>query len=447
MINRRNLLLGSAVGLVAASLPLRAQQDHSAHQQHNAGVDHTKHKPSAKTTKNIPAVSTKKMEPTPQGYRPVITPNGRTLGFRMNDGVKEFHLIAEQIEHEFAPGTKIKAWGYNGSTPGPTIEAVEGDRVRIYVTNKLPEHTSIHWHGILLPWGMDGVSGLTQPPIKPGETFVYEFTLNQHGTHMYHPHADEMVQMAMGMMGMFIIHPKEELSPAVDRDYAVLLHNWAVHPGTYRPDPNVMSEFDLWTMNSKVFPAIESMVAQTGERVRIRVGNLSMWNHPIHLHGVQFELTGSDGGRWPQAQWRKEVTEIVGVGQTRDLEFIAVPGDWAFHCHMSHHTMNAMGHGVPNMLGVKQPEAQINKVLPGYMAMGETGMAEHQVHTDMGHMPGPENTLPMMMGEGRYGKLEMGGMFSMIRVRDQLGSVADLYEAPEGTQAKRVAKIPDGIPN
>ncbi len=447
MINRRNLLLGSAVGLVAASLPLRAQQDHSAHQQHNAGVDHTKHKPSAKTTKNIPAVSTKKMEPTPQGYRPVITPNGRTLGYRMNDRVKEFHLIAEEIEHEFAPGTKIKAWGYNGSTPGPTIEAVEGDRVRIYVTNKLPEHTSIHWHGILLPWGMDGVSGLTQPPIKPGETFVYEFTLNQHGTHMYHPHADEMLQMAMGMMGMFIIHPKEELSPAVDRDYAVLLHNWAVHPGTYRPDPNVMSEFDLWTMNSKVFPAIESMVAQTGERVRIRVGNLSMWNHPIHLHGVQFELTGSDGGRWPQAQWRKEVTEIVGVGQTRDLEFIAVPGDWAFHCHMSHHTMNAMGHGVPNMLGVKQPEAQINKVLPGYMAMGETGMAEHQVHTDMGHMPGPENTLPMMMGEGRYGKLEMGGMFSMIRVRDQLGSVADLYDAPEGTQAKRVTRVPDGIPN
>lgn len=451
MINRRTLLLGSAAGLVAASLPLQAQHDHSAHQKNNTGVDHSQHtsvkKIVGKTTKNIPAVSTQKMEPTAQGYRPVITPNGRTLAYRLNDGVKEFHLIAEEIEHEFAPGTTIKAWGYNGSTPGPTIEAVEGDRVRIYVTNKLPEHTSIHWHGLLLPWGMDGVSGLTQPPIKPGETFVYEFTLTQHGTHMYHPHADEMVQMAMGMMGMFIIHPKEPVTPAVDRDYAVLLHNWAVHPGTYKPDPSVMSEFDLWTMNSKVFPAIESMVAQTGERVRIRVGNLSMWNHPIHLHGVQFELTGSDGGRWPQSQWRKEVTEIVGVGQTRDLEFIAVPGDWAFHCHMSHHTMNAMGHGVPNMLGVKQPEAQINKVLPGYMAMGESGMAEHQVHTDMGHMPGPENTLPMMMGEGRYGKLEMGGMFSMVRVRDQLGSIADLYEAPEGTQAKKVANVPEGIPN
>ncbi|PUA27182.1 MAG: copper oxidase [Cellvibrio sp. 79] len=450
MINRRNLLVGSAVGLVAASLPLRAQHDHGSHHAQASGSDHSRHqqatKKVVKTTKNIPAVSTAKPVRTEQGYLPVITPNGRTLSYRLNDGVKEFHLIAEEIEHEFASGTTIKAWGYNGTTPGPTIEAVEGDRVRIYVTNKLPEHTSIHWHGILLPWGMDGVTGLTQPPIKPGETFVYEFTLQQHGTHMYHPHADEMVQMAMGMMGMFIIHPKEPVTPAIDRDYAVLLHNWAVHPGTYRPDPSVMTEFDLWTMNSKVFPAIESMVAQTGERVRIRIGNLSMWNHPMHLHGVQFEVTGSDGGRWPQNQWRKEVTEIVGVGQTRDIEFVAVPGDWVFHCHMSHHTMNAMGHGVPNMLGVKQPEAHINKVLPNYMAMGESGMAEHQEHTDMGHMPSPENTLPMMMGEGRYGKLEMGGMFSMIRVRDQLGAQADLYAAPEGTQARKVSEIPSGIP-
>lgn len=448
MISRRHLLLQTAMGLgaagLASSLPLRAQ-DHSNHDhhQHNQHKNHSTH--SVKTTQDIPAVSTKKNDITEQGYRPVITPNGRTLPWRMNNGVKEFHLIAEEVEHEFAPGTKIKAWGYNGSTPGPTIEAVEGDRVRIYVTNKLPEHTSIHWHGILLPFGMDGVSGLTQPPIKPGETFVYEFTLQQHGTHMYHPHADEMVQMAMGLMGMFIIHPKNS-TEKIDRDYAILLHNWAVHPGTYRPDPSVMTEFDLWTMNSKVFPAIESMVAQTGERVRIRVGNLSMWNHPIHLHGVQFDVTGSDGGRWPQNLWRKEVTEIVGVGQTRDIEFVAVPGDWAFHCHMSHHTMNAMGHKIPNMLGVKQPESQIQKVLPGYMAMGESGMAEHQVHTDMGHMPGPENTLPMMMGEGLYGKLEMGGMFSMIRVRDQLGDKADLYRAPEGTQAKKVDSVPTGIP-
>ncbi len=442
MINRRDLLVGSAAGLLMGSLArpgsAQAVEDHSHHQQHN-------HQATAKP-EPLTSVATTKAAVTAQGYRPVITPNARTLPYRLNNGVKEFHLIAEEVEHEFAPGMTIKAWGYNGSTPGPTLEAVEGDQVRIYVTNKLPEHTSVHWHGILLPWGMDGISGLTQPPIKPGETFMYEFPLQQHGTHMYHPHADEMVQMALGMMGMFIIHPKTPTQPAVDRDYAILLHNWAVHPGTYRPDPSVMTEFDLWTMNSRVFPFIDAMVAQTGERVRIRVGNLSMWNHPIHLHGVQFDVTGSDGGRWSENQWRKEVTEIVGVGQTRDLEFTAVPGDWAFHCHMSHHTMNAMGHGVPNMLGVKQPEALLKKVLPDYMPMGEHGMAEHQVHTDMGHMPGPENTLPMMMGEGRYGKLEMGGMFTLVKVRDQLDGDPGWYSPPTGTLAQKVDNVPDDIP-
>jgi FtsP/CotA-like multicopper oxidase with cupredoxin domain len=287
-------------------------------------------------------------------YVPVHTLNGWTLPYTMKDGVKEFHLVAEEIDHEFAPGSRAKCWGYNGSTPGPTIEAVEGDHIRILVTNRLPEHTTVHWHGILLPSGMDGIGGLSQPPIQPGETYAYEFTLRQHGSHMYHPHADEMTQIAVGMMGMFIIHPKGGEQVAIDRDYCFLLHNWALHPGTYRPDPSVMQNFDLWTFNSKVFPAIDPLVARTGERVRVRIGNLSMWNHPIHMHGVQYLVTGSDGGRWPQSQWRSEVTEIIGVGQTRDIEFIAVPGDWAFHCHMSHHTMNAMGHDIPNALASKQ---------------------------------------------------------------------------------------------
>jgi FtsP/CotA-like multicopper oxidase with cupredoxin domain len=382
-------------------------------------------------------------------YTPVRTLNGWTLPHRMVDGVKEFHLVAEEIEHEFAPGSRAKCWGYNGTTPGPTIEAVEGDRVRIYVTNRLREHTSIHWHGLLLPSGMDGVGGLSQPQIQPGETFVYEYTLRQHGTHMYHPHADEMVQMALGMMGMFIIHPKDGEPERIDRDYVVLLHNWALHPGTYRPDPSVMQDFDLWTMNSKVFPAIESLVARTGERVRVRIGNLSMWNHPMHMHGVQFHVTGSDGGRWPKPLWRPETTEIVGVGQTRDLEFVAVPGDWAFHCHMSHHTMNAMGHEIPNTIGVDQSgvEEKIRAMLPGYMAMGRDGMAEHQEHTDSGHMQGPENTLPMMMGNGPHGPLEMGGMFTVIKVRDGLakGDYADpgWYPNPAGTMAHRVSRDAD----
>lgn len=380
---------------------------------------------------------------------PVRTLNGWSLPYTMKDGVKEFHLVAEEIEHEFAPGSKAKCWGYNGSTPGPTIEAVEGDRVRILVTNSLKEHTTIHWHGILLPSGMDGVGGLNQPHIKPGETFAYEFTLNQHGTHMYHPHGDEMVQMAVGMMGMFIIHPREEEPKPVDRDYCFLLHNWAVHPGTYRPDPSVMVDFDLWTFNSKVFPAIDPLVARTGERVRVRIGNLSMWNHPIHMHGVQFQVTGSDGGRWPQTIWRPETTEIIGVGQTRDIEFVAIPGDWAFHCHMSHHTMNAMGHEVPNPMGVDQSgiDKEIRKMLPGFMAMGENGMAEHQEHVDMGHHNGPRNTLAMMSGKGPYGNLEMGGMFTVVKVRDNLkaGDYRDpgWYNAPKGTVASRISSNPN----
>ncbi len=404
-----------------------------------ASQDHGEHAMPAETPRFPPATA------GGRGHMPVRTVNGWTLPYRMVGGVKEFHLVAEEVEHEFAPGSRAKCWGYNGTTPGPTIEAIEGDRVRILVTNRLPEHTTIHWHGILLPSGMDGVGGLSQPHIAPGETYAYEFTLRQNGTHMYHPHADEMVQLAVGMMGMFVIHPRGGEPQRIDRDYCFLLHNWALHPGTYRPDPVIMQEFDLWTFNSKVFPAIEPLVARTGERVRIRVGNLSMWNHPIHLHGVQFHVTGGDGGRWPRALWRPESSEIVGVGQTRDLEFIAVPGDWALHCHMSHHTMNAMGHDLPNPLGVKQRdlEAVIRKMLPGFMAMGESGMAEHQDHVDIGHMRGPENTLPMVGGQGPFGNLEMGGMFTVVKIRDQLapGDFRDpgWYSNPRGTMAHRVS--------
>lgn len=382
-------------------------------------------------------------------YLPVRTLNGWTLPYRMVNGVKEFHLVAEEVEHEFAPGSVAKCWGYNGSTPGPTIEAVEGDRVRILLTNRLNEITSVHWHGILLPSGMDGVGGLSQPHIRPGETYAYEFTLRQHGTHMYHPHADEMVQLAQGMMGMFIIHPRAGEEVPIDRDYCLLAHNWALHPGTYRPNAAIMVEFDLWTFNSKVFPAIEPIVARTGERVRVRMGNLSMWNHPLHMHGVQYWVTGSDGGRWPQSQWRTEATEIIGVGQTRDIEFIAVPGDWAFHCHMAHHTMNAMGHQIPNPVGVDQTviDDEIRKLLPGFRAMGRFGMSEHQVHVDAGHHRGPENTLAMMTGKGPYGNLEMGGMFTTVKVRDDIkaGDYRDpgWYEPPAGTVAARISDDPD----
>ncbi len=381
----------------------------------------------------------RKRRSTPQ----VVTPNGATLPYKMKNGVKEFHLIAEPVLREFAPGMNVKCWGYNGQTPGPTIEAVEGDRVRILVTNRLPEHTTIHWHGIFLPNGMDGVGGLNQPHIKPGETYVYEFTLRQHGTFMYHPHADEMLQLAVGMMGIFVIHPRVPENPPVDRDFAIMLHAWAVHPGTYRPDPAVMLDFNMFTFNSKIFPATDPLIVKTGDRVRIRLANLSMDEHPIHIHGHFMWVTATDGGKIPlSARW-PETTALIPVGATRDVEFIAdAPGDWAFHCHKSHHTMNAMGHAIPNTLGASQQqlEEKIRELIPGYMAMGETGMAEHTEH--LAHMKGPKNTLPMMMGKGPFGNIEMGGMFTVIKIRDQLASYdrdPGWYRHPQGTVAYRLA--------
>ena len=210
-----------------------------------------------------------------------------------------------------------------------------------------------------------------------------------------------------------------------------------------------MTEFNLWSINSKVFPAVAPMVARTGERVRIRIANLSMHDHPMHLHGTQFQVTGGDGGRWPVERWRSEVTELVAVGQIRDIEFVAIAGDWAFHCHKSHHTMNAMGHGIPNAIGVDQGgiAEDIRKVLPAYMAMGREGMSEHSEHLAMGMLQGPPNTLPMAGGDGPFGGLDMGGMFTVLKVRDDLarGDYRDpgWYQHPAGSVAQRVSSDPE----
>jgi len=371
-------------------------------------------------------------------YNPVVTLNGWTLPWRMRDGWKEFHLVAEPVVREIAPGMKANLWGYNGQSPGPTIEAVEGDRVRIFVTNRLPEHTTIHWHGMILPSGMDGVGGLTQPQIGVGKTYVYEFELRKSGTFMYHPHADEMTQMAMGMMGMFVVHPKDPRQYRVDRDFCFLINAYDIDPGSFTPRVNTMLDFNLWTWNSRAFPGIDHLVCRKGDRVRVRFGNLTMTNHPIHMHGYDFAVTCTDGGWVPRnARW-PEVTIDVAVGQMRAFEFDAIhPGDWAFHCHKSHHTMNAMGHGVPTMIGVDHRDLveRIQKLVPDYMVMGERGMA------DMGamEMPLPDNTLPMMTGQGPFGPLEMGGMFTVVKVREDQkpGDYRDpgWYRHPPGTQA------------
>jgi manganese oxidase len=392
-------------------------------------------------TVDQPTTAPPLVPPNGRPYNPVVTLNGWTLPWRMNQGVKEFHLVAEPVERELAPGMTARLWGYNGQSPGPTIEVVEGDRVRIFVTNKLPEHTAVHWHGQRLPNGMDGVAGITQPHIPPGKTFVYEFEARRPGTFMYHPHADEMVQMAMGMMGTWITHPKgaHPLVARVDRDFCFLLAGYDIDPGSATPKVNTMLDFNLWTFNSRVFPGIDSLNVRQGDRVRIRVGNLTMTNHPVHVHGHEFVVTGTDGGPVPRAARWPEVTVDVAVGQMRQMEFVAdAEGDWALHCHKSHHTMNAMGHAVPTMIGVDHSGLvqKLQKIVPDYMVMGERGMA------DMGEMqmPLPDNTLPMMGGRGPFGPAEMGGMFTLVKVRrdQQPGDYGDpgWFRHPQGTVAR-----------
>ena len=389
--------------------------------------------------------------PAGAGYRPVITPNGAALPWKEVDGVKVFHLVAEPVVHEFAPGLVAHCWGYNGRVHGPTIEAVEGDTVRIYVTNRLPEPTTVHWHGLRLVNGMDGVGGLTQRTIQPGETFKYEFPLTQHGTFMYHPHHDEMTQMALGMMGLFVIHPRSPVGPPVDHDFAIMLSEWRIDVGASRPNPSEMSDFNVFTMNARSFPGTAPLVVRRNSRVRIRLGNLSaMDHHPIHLHGYNFTVTATDGGDVPESARRPETTVLVAVGQTRTVEFVAdAPGDWAMHCHMSHHVMTQMGHHSGNVIGMKTDGLgrEIGSLVPGYMPMGADGMG------DMGSMgmPVPKNSLPMVGAQGQFDVITMGGMFTILKVRDEIppgNADPGWYQNPAGTVADLASKADlrrDGI--
>jgi FtsP/CotA-like multicopper oxidase with cupredoxin domain len=281
---------------------------------------------------------------------PVATPDVPRLKWTMKDGVKEFHLTAEHLKREFLPDQWFNVWGYNGSMPGPTIEATEGDKVRFVVHNKLPEATTLHWHGLEVPIAMDGVPGLVQDPIPPGGTFTYEFTLRQNGTYFYHSHG--AMQEGIGMAGLFIIHPKYAWEPPVDRDFALLIQEWAILPGS--TVPNTMSmEFNLFTLNGRAAPYVTPMVVRQGDRVRMRLVNMSpIDHHPMHLHGLTFWVTGTEAGRIPESAWVPRNTVLVGVAQAADIEFVANnPGDWMLHCHMFHHMMNFMSSMVGPMGG------------------------------------------------------------------------------------------------
>jgi hypothetical protein len=276
----------------------------------------------------------------PAGFVPVVAPDVQTLPFERDDAVKVFRLVAEPVKQEVLPGRVFDLWGYNGSAPGPTIEVFEGDRVRVLFENRLPEATTVHWHGLEVPIEMDGVPVISQPEVGPGGRFTYEFTLHQHGTFFYHSHG--AMQEMMGMLGLFIVHPRTPYTPPVQKDFALVLQEYAVLPSNSIPN-SLSMEFNWLTFNGKAAPATTPMLVRLGERVRIRLVNIGMDHHPIHLHGNQFAVTGTEGGRIPQQLWYPENTVLVGVAQARTIEFDAkYPGDWMLHCHLPHHMMDQM---------------------------------------------------------------------------------------------------------
>jgi FtsP/CotA-like multicopper oxidase with cupredoxin domain len=335
---RRNFLQGAALLSAGMIAPRRVaggqQQTDKEKMQMPAGMqmDHGKMQMHDETQQRMPAKET--------GFLPVITPDIPDLPYKVENGVKVFNLIAEPVKRQLVPFKMMEVWGYNGSCPGPTIQAHQGDRIRILFDNHLPESTTIHWHGLEIPIEMDGLPYVSQKPIPPGGRFIYEFTLHQEGTYFYHSHG--AMQEMMGMIGMFILHPEKPYKPQVDHDYGIVLQEWAILPDSTVPNTANM-EFNWLTFNGLSAPATTPLLARLGSRVRIRIVNLGMDHHPIHLHGNQFVVTGTEAGRAPESTWRRENTVLVGVAQARDIEFDAkYSGDWMLHCHLPHHMMNSM---------------------------------------------------------------------------------------------------------
>ncbi|MEJ7617892.1 MAG: copper oxidase [Pyrinomonadaceae bacterium] len=394
---RRSSLIGAAGFVAGANASPAAAQ----HQQHGHAAPQTQAPP--KTDNRSPSA--------PGTNMPVVVPDVPKLPWKMEGGVKVFHLIPEVVKTTLLPGKEMYAWGYNGSCPGPTIEINEGDRVRIHVTNKLPEGTSMHWHGLEVPPEMDGVPFLNQPLIEPGQTFTYEFSLKQNGTFFYHSHM--AMQEMMGMIGFFIIHPKNPYQPRVDKDFGIVLQEWALLPNN--PIPNTLAmEFNWLTLNGKAGPATTPMLVKQGERVRIRMINMGMDHHPMHIHGNQFYVTGTEGGRIPETAWYPGNTVLVGVAQARDIEFDAVaPGDWMLHCHLPHHMMNQMvsmvgpmSHAVHGTQTGKGMEEGMGIVTQGHALSGDLGPAFGR---GTGESTSPERNISNLVGPSAQQQQHGGG--------------------------------------
>ena len=282
---------------------------------------------------------------------PITAPNiqpaaqsegGQPLEYRVEDGVKVFELTTKAVQWMILEGVTITAFTYNGTVPGPMIRVTEGDRVRVIVRNELPVPTTIHWHGVEVPNAMDGVPGVTQDPIQPGETFTYGFTAKPAGTFMYHSHYESDRQVVAGLYAPFIIDPKEAEAnpPAVDK--VLMISEWLVRGGqTFAAMPMSGMEPNYFTINGKAFPDTEMITVKKGERVRLRIIAIGQFIHPMHLHGVPFKIIATDGHAVPEAAQLTKDTVNVAPGERYDIEFVATEtGQWMLHCHIPHHTTN-----------------------------------------------------------------------------------------------------------
>jgi FtsP/CotA-like multicopper oxidase with cupredoxin domain len=256
------------------------------------------------------------------------TPYGTTpLKWTMDGGVKVFRLTAAPVQWRVDDTHTMDAWAYNGQVPGPVIRARVGDRIRIVVTNHLPEPTTIHWHGVALPISQDGVPGISQDPIKPGERFTHEFDLKAPGLAMYHPHFNTLSQQTKGLYGVLIVDPAEA------------------------PDPDVVEAFQVlsegggqFLINGKSFPSTDAHPVKLGQKVRVHMINLGEMDHPMHLHGFLFTVVAQDGGDIPVPARHPVYTQNVAPGEAFTIEFTPdEPGTWLFHCHILGHVTGPNG--------------------------------------------------------------------------------------------------------
>ena len=275
----------------------------------------------------------------------------------MRDGVLTFHLTVERIRWETKEGKVVQAWTFNRQVPGPTLRVREGERVRIVVENRLPEGTTAHWHGLEVPNSMDGVPGISQEPIAPGDSFVYEFVAKPSGTHLYHSHFNSLHQEEHGLYGMFIVDPATEPAAlAYDREDIMIVGDGPLG----------------FVINGKEFPAITPIQVRKGERVRVRMANLGGLYHPMHLHGGHFTVVAKDGFPLPAPQDMNTLS--LAPGETYDVILRAEePGTWLWHCHVLSHVTGPKGpDGLPTvggMVGVVQ------------VTDGRTAAVDHGNHT------------------------------------------------------------------